>query len=994
MNTSGGLILLYSNRPGSDRKRDKWIMGFESVLTNNWISESLLQSLVRYRYIEIESQLRIYMFVNRSQHLVTFNFHAFGRRATGVRPIKDWHRIQQMLNEADRSASGRECSSQMKDLTKGEAFKLNDPIPVNYRESETMEFKHCYFGTSEKSELPGFDVTKLKHRLGEYFEYLSAFANTQGGSLVIGVEESEKYPVIRGFPVTQNQEADEASVTEYLEKRLEKCIWHGDPEYKPVMGQDWGVFYHKVVEEDGGERKMIEVRVTKHCGGMFLQPPLHYVVKGNGDIEENTVYNEWNFHFQTDTFDMDKNDKQSYLKKHVGTAGTELSDNSTIPNVPHDQPQPDIVPNTAVESKLPKSFKESQSEYKSDIVVHGLNIHECCINKMIKHIQTYAGDNVWLPLIEHILKRLPGDALSEQLMTYLQTIGWHGVASVINIENISDTTNRFDLAVLGAHRLICHVLIITENEPPMMMCCIRDNSLCNLTEQDIEKLVGYALDSGRALKRKFLMSTATMQHQSCLFHFDVKVLLVPPTGDVRTVWDSRDKQPVKYPSAKKDTYYTIGCDGLAEELLKTRASVKDRYGQVLIEHLTEAQAKVLLAKPERVLVVNGKSGTGKTVIALHLMIEAMQEGSVEDDVVYICSNDGLKAFVSSQVLCKVIVLKSTNALTLYEKNILEKAKLIIVDDVHAIEVSEHWETNPDDLYLKLFTHATRPNTRVAVFVDKEQDYMKHLPVNFDKRLRDLGERVSGMLSEDIRIVTLKERIRNSHEINRFMQANQNQARIAGTIECLNERPGDDVIYEYLGSSLEQSANILNARLEALVQKYDAASVAILCDATEQLDEMKTLLTENFNKKFQKVNEYPIQHMVMCSLQEFGGLEAEVILFLLPQNFGKGEVNVSWKYVNVISSRARERLEFLLPWDPISDCNEDQEQHEKLADLLELFTMVSQKKSFSCEVPGRMCVGLRWLECCDLGLVAEWTWGGGHGGCSWVCWVLGVDQVLK
>ena len=413
-------------------------------------------------------------------------------------------------------------------------------------------------------------------------------------------------------------------------------------------------------------------------------------------------------------------------------------------------------------------------------------------------------------------------------------------------------------------------------------------------------------------------------------------------GNARIIWDSRENQPVMYPNTNKEMQYTISCNGLAEMLLRTRGSVKDRYGQVLTEHLTETQARVLLDKGERVLVVNGKSGTGKTVIGLHLMLEAMEDaGSVAEDVLYICSSESLKAFVRSQVSCQVIVVNRTDSLTTSQKNMLENAKLIIMDDVHAIELDEQWDSNPDDLYLTIFTHARRPNTRVAVFFDEEQDYLDYLPVDFHKRLRDLAEKVPGMLPEDIKIVTLRERIRNSQEINRFMQANQNQATIPQTIECLNERPGDDVIYEYIGSSLEDSGKILNAKLDILGEKYGARTIVILCDDTDQLNKMKTRLTEDFSKKFQENNEYPIQHMMMCSVEEFSGLEAEVILFLLPWNLRTGEIKVTWKYLNVISSRAKERLEFLLSWNTAIDTSKDHEQHQRLTDLLDLFKKVSQ-----------------------------------------------------
>ncbi len=37
MSTSGGLGVLYCNRTGSDRKRDKWMMNMKDHVTTKWI---------------------------------------------------------------------------------------------------------------------------------------------------------------------------------------------------------------------------------------------------------------------------------------------------------------------------------------------------------------------------------------------------------------------------------------------------------------------------------------------------------------------------------------------------------------------------------------------------------------------------------------------------------------------------------------------------------------------------------------------------------------------------------------------------------------------------------------------------------------------------------------------------------------------------------------------------------------------------------------------
>ena len=596
------------------------------------------------------------------------------------------------------------------------------------------------------------------------------------------------------------------------------------------------------------------------------------------------------------------------------------------------------LPAAAPKSERPQSFKESVSEHISGIKVIDLKLHDCCMIEMTEHIQKYPGDS-----FEYTRKQLPDVVWSKKLMTFLQTKVENGAVGVIEIAMSHNTIDKRGHLPSG-HTVLCHVVAIREDEPPLLMCCIHNDSHWEITKQDMEKLADYALYSGCALKRQFLVSTGNKRHQSCLFYFDVEVLLVPTEGDVRTVWNSKNEQPVKYPSTDMNVQNSIARTGLAGELLKTTASLKNRYGQVLIEHLTVAQAKVLHGKPERVLLVHGKSGTGKTVIALHLMLKAEERGEVKEDVIYICSNEGLKAFVeSSPVQCQTIVMKRTNSLTPAERNMLKKAKLLIVDDAHSIALDKQWETNQNDLYRTLFNHARRRDTKVTVFFDGEQDYMANLPPDFATRLRSLAEKK--IKHENIKILTLTERVRNSQVINRFMQANQNQAnqnhaRGREQIECFSERPGDDVKYEYIGSSIEDSGEKLNNKIDDLLKskKYEAKSIAILCDDADEVNEVKTLLTL-LHKNFQNANEYPIQHMVICSLEEFGGLEAEVILFLLPRNFVRGEIKVQWKYLNTISSRARERLELLLAWDPGSE--------EKLNDLLELFKYSKDYKPSLC-----------------------------------------------
>ncbi len=979
MNTSSGLIVLFCPRPDSDQQRDRWVMGLEHVLMNRWIPKSSFQNLVRFKYLEEGYQLRIYMFVCKSPQVITFRYNAYVRQATFIRQMEDARRVQQMLNGAHINHNSARCYSVVnKLLGKSQSFKLNDPIPAPYRENETMEFKHCYSDKSKKKELESFGAGELRQRLqgdGGYIEYISAFANSHGGSLVIGVEEGGKVPVVRGFKIAEDEKQ---KIHDCLKMEMEKCIWKGDPKYKPCYGNDWQILYHDVMgEKVTGKRQLIEICIPKHAGGMFLRPPIYYLVNKYGKLESNAapheqdkfeqkgdtiqheMFEKWKKEFQTDFNATEEVHTQSSFRRHWnrpdgGNTYTSVQSGFSAGGSKNDVPVAAAVKEEEEgrhdeTTKVPKSFRESESEHKTDIDTPSLNLTDCCSTKMAEHIKSFKDTKTWYPHWETMQEEFPEDARFAELINFIDADDWDGVATVICGDIDPDAkTDQAGLAVANCS-LICHVLIARKGETPILICCIKETYFNERTQENLDKLVTFALCNARMLKRQYLLATVNKPYQSCIFHFDVEVLVVPTKGSIEKIWSSSwpDSQPVVYPHADSEVEYSVSCNGVAERLLKTRYSVRDRYGNVLTEHLTEAQARILLERNERVLIVSGKSGTGKTVIALHLVHSAQSRTCQrlrEEDVLYICSNAGLEAFIRSQVLCRTMVVKKTDCLSSEQREILCRAKLVIVDDLHAIQLGKEWKDgwekldleNPTDLYSMLFRQAAR-GTNIAIFFDSDQDYEGHLPDNFHKWLRNLAERVDGILPQDIVIITLSERIRNSREINRFMQANQNQAQVPGMITCLNEEEGDDIRYEYIGGTIGESVSILNEKLCTLEKTYSPKSIAILCDDASHTLKMKTWLMQKYRRAFQEDGDYPVHNIVLCSLEDFGGLEADVVLFVLPPKLESEAIKASWKYINTICSRAKQRLEFLLSWEP----REEKTKEGKIANLLDLFKMVSE-----------------------------------------------------
>ncbi len=805
-----------------------------------------------------------------------------------------------------------------------------------------------------------FVASKLKSRLDRDKELLanvSAFANTDGGSLILGVKESGKHPVVRGFETSDTQAQEEIELSRYLDQSLSDCIWSGNNNNQPVRGTDWDVFYHDVIHQGGKLRKIIEVRVPRHRGGMFLKPPSCYVLNDSGGLVTLPTFGNWLEHFSPPPASTRNEGKRNQLESHIKVS-PEHHEHAEIPKGKGDSSQESssTQSNKANKDNLPESMEAQSNDFKLHktfegdeilIEVHELNLLDCCTAKMANYLDTHQGQKVWYPSVEAILTKNPGSFQHESLVEYINEKDWHGIAAVIHTGTMPDDVSS------GSHTNtcpLCCVLILSTNAHPKLIYSFDTGSqdeTMQSHQHDHRHIVRYALHNARKLKKKFLSRPVNRPYHSDPFHFEVEVLDIPVTVPITQLWDSEreNSQPVSYPHVEPQEEFGIACNGLSDELLKTRCTVKGRHGDVLIDHLTEQQARILFDRKERVLIVTGRSGTGKTVIALHMVHDATTvRGFTANQVLYICSSEGLKAFVNSQAECDVIVLKATNALSLQQRALLLKnAKVIIMDDVHAISLSDDWKENPNDLYHLLFTHAAHNKAEVAIFFDPEQDYQSRLPENFHTELRDLAERIATgshglMTTQDIKLYTPNKNIRNSRKINRFMQANQTQASVEGSRLCLNEREGDGVIYNFIGSNLEDNIFYLDAKFRQLVQKYSTQSIVALFDDKQQMETVEKFLADKFVWHLHCGKVYPVQGIVISMLEDFCGLEGEVVLFLLPPTFGT-ESRGNWKYINCVSSRAKQRLEFLLPWDP-ENMQEDLVRLQKAKLFLELFQMVS------------------------------------------------------
>ncbi len=109
-------------------------------------------------------------------------------------------------------------------------------------------------------------------------------------------------------------------------------------------------------------------------------------------------------------------------------------------------------------------------------------------------------------------------------------------------------------------------------------------------------------------------------------------------------------------------------------------------------------------------------------------------------------------------------------------------------------------------------------------------------------------------------------------------------------------------------------------------RYETTTLISLLFNLEQYSQQDiTILTENHEDKIwveemlkdkyatQPSTQFPVEHVVVDTLDNFEGLESPVILFIIPQTWGVGYVG-SLRYRLCVATRAISRLEFLLPLD--------------------------------------------------------------------------------
>ncbi len=748
---------------------------------------------------------------------------------------------------------------------------------------------------------------------------MSALANTKGGSIFLGVTNTAK-PSVEGYWLTEDGlTCTEQCIADILtgRNRGPVTIW-GHPRLQST--HYWKTFIHDVVG-DNTVKKVFEIRVENCPGGMFCALPVCLNISHSGEIYQHDQldsFAEWKKRFTSvhGATDWHNDPERDDYRKHLKSEGISAQDRPLDLGMPQARMRQALKSITAHENaRSSQAFCWWLSD--DGVVAESLQFDCCCSEELANSEMDLSTKFSTFPSIEAITEHHSNvQCLRDSLDEVLQGHQSHSGVAVF-MENIPDTTLPI-YATLRDVTPVHHVfdlVILKEKLPPVIVSIVKP-------ECPREEAMKYCLTLGKLLKRHSPITVdLTKGNMKLFFHCQLYFL-----GKGFDYFQDESSYPKDYlrPSfqAIDSVRYAV-----ARILLDCQPYVTDRYGNIMVKHLSSCQAKILLGRTWRrakVLIVASKAGSGKTVLALEMARRIRKHNGSDRKIAFFCRSRGLAAFVRSQskemdIFEKVQELNA-QPIAEFTTSTFNHYTDVMIDDAHGIPVQgdpKTWQ-----MYNALFSSLGH----AYIFLDPDmQDYRGCIPEDFITQLRALAAKY--VTEYNIAVEPLGKILRNSRRICQFTMACMN----AGTgnideLSTVRQIPEDGVFFHNIqGREASQHETTLLFRLSNL-KEYHRQDIAIVTENQEDKAWVKEMLKGQYET--QEATLYPRQCVVVDCEDNFQDLAFPVMLFIVPQSMG----NDCSEFVNHWLSKVDEtshRLEFLLPWDP-------SQRQPDLAELKEAF----------------------------------------------------------
>ena len=266
--------------------------------------------------IKNDDQKELYFFVSKTTHLVTLYSNANYLKQSEPESIADKNSLMctvrgcsckndSTCEKHTNLTTKRQFTSNLtSNLQLHETLNKNESFPIPESDNDSLFYRN--YQLNGRSLV---DVLNTQSVQSEILELVSALANTNGGSIFLGITNTAT-PTVEGYRLTENnEERTEQCISDILTGRNPGpvTIW-GNPHIEST--HYWKTSFHNVLSDDS-LRKVIEIRVSKCPGGMFCALPVCLDISDAGEIYQLYSFAEWKeryFHSDTDSVNDEETD--------------------------------------------------------------------------------------------------------------------------------------------------------------------------------------------------------------------------------------------------------------------------------------------------------------------------------------------------------------------------------------------------------------------------------------------------------------------------------------------------------------------------------------------------------------------------------------------------------------------------------------------------------------------------------------------------------------
>ncbi|XP_011377644.1 protein SLFN14 [Pteropus vampyrus] len=735
--------------------------------------------------------------------------------------------LELLREKQSRAQRGR---SRVKELHPQKVLDRNIQEEENMKTSASEFFKKdklmykekLSFTESTHVEFKRFTTKKIIPRIKEMLpHYISAFANTHGGYLIIGVDDKSK----EVFGCKR-----ERVNPDLLKKEIENCIeklptFHFCCE-KPKVNFTTKIL--DVYQKDALYGYVCVVQVEPFCCVVFTEAPDSWIMRNNSVTRLTAEH--W-VAMMLDIQPAPSSLATDYSLLLVSPASSALRSPSCPIKVLKFKGalQQRLFPVTQEEIQFkPESLcKKLFSDHKGLEELMKMQIHPC----------------------------------SQGIVIFSRS--W---ASDVGLKKEQD--------------VLCDALLIAVNSPLVLFTILKHPSKSESLE--------YARNTARQLKQK--LGTVGYTEKVCV----IPKLIYLPTTQCRPC-----EIPVYYPQA-----YQLANEEEMEDLLQalivvslcSRSLLSDLLGYEFFNLLIAEQCELLSESlhETRELFIYCFPGTRKTALAIKIMEKIKDLFHCKPkEVLYVCENDSLKNYVVQQITCQAVTRKT------FMRGEFLKIKHIVMDE------TEKFCSKYGDWYMKAknITHSkvrgaaseNVPRGVLWFFLDPFQ--VQHADVNglpppsaqFPRKTITNGIHcsleIAMVMKQEMKRIKENPLFNMSPDIlSLFREAAYEEAI------CAQALPG--VCETETNLTIGQIANRVAERCHSLFQcGYLPKDIAILCRRVEDrgryelalLKAMELIETHRATEVvFSQASDVLGSHIILDSLQQFSGLERNIVFGLSPE----------------------------------------------------------------------------------------------------------------